>query len=59
MTTHYIPKVTFQSTCTLYYLFISILAYFLVNTIIKIFCILNALVSTILLCFILDHIWYF
>ena len=27
---------TFQSTCTLYYLFISILAYFLVDTIIKI-----------------------
>jgi len=36
MITHYIPKVTFQSTCTLYYLFISILAYFLVNTVIKI-----------------------
>jgi len=35
ITTHYIPKVTLQSTCTLYYLFISILAYFLVNTIIK------------------------
>ena len=36
MITHCIPKVTFQSTCTLYHLFISILAYFLVNTVIKI-----------------------